>query len=899
MMATPAMNNEQGQNEAKAFNFPRNDPLRQQLPQEQEQQGLDGGSLHSMGSVSFGEDDGGNEVEMDDLNDSDKKPQLQQEDSFRILPSSSRHSTNAAGAVGRSQHTSSSSSSSALYSNTYLPRLQSLAHRSHPLQYSKQNLVNQGGVNGGTGNPSEPPSAPATADATVCHPESTSPNQRQAAQRAGKVARERFDRLVSTSQLQNDHDTTLLLLTWEEVFVEDLLGVGGFACVCLVTCDTLWRKHKRQYLQRKWNSSQYGSNSGDLDSLDSSLLPPSEDSWMSASVETNEEKYYACKCLSNATIHSKDEKRFANAAADLVGEAFLLSKMSHPNIIRLYGVTGGQVDQAFQEIGGFFLVMEALTSVLDDMIQIWRKDDVSSMGDFLLKTSESVPSIDERLTIGVEIAKGMQYLHQRRVIFRDLKPENIGIDRDGGIRIFDFGLARECLSGVCGGKAGSFRYMPPETFQNQFCCFASDVYSFGISLWELVSLVKPPKWNSAEEIQQAVCEHGYRPDLTCINDQAVKQLMEACWQEDYQQRPTFDRIIVTIQNILNNNRTNKRRARRTPSRHNSLDRGSIHSIGQDSGHSIGSFAIFESSFQSIMNESVMTDGSFSKLSTPTTGSGPSNRQNKRRSSLSTQDQMLPSSQQQQHHPSVASHFSDTHMASPILRRPARPPKTLKEAPPSKNESETTVTMSNVAGRRAGRNSASTDFHKYKNDHIPTDVHTNQPTSFHQDIPYEIGSTETGDRQGASTQLHFADHGHPMHPNQSIVSTVPNAHSRRAYSHTNHGHTAPISTSNGGSPKSPGGNPFEFQIKLKGPDEADRGVPSTHTRSSVGSNASGNVSSSHSRASMGSNASGASTGSGTGPIQWQRKKRPDRRNNSQSPKSKSPPLSNLMDVMSRK
>lgn len=835
----------------------------------QQQQGLDEGSSHSMASTSFADDEKGDELEMGYLNDHHQQQQRHEsvddgpteDDSFPIIPSSSRHTTGS-----RSHHMSA----------VYLPKLQSLAQRSHPLQYSKQNLkrtVNDGSNNNNNKNvdPSEP--LP-TADATVCRPDVDSPSQLQAAQLAGRAARERFDRLVSSSQLPSDHSSSILLLSWDEVFVEDLLGVGGFACVCLVTCDTLWRKHKRQYLQRKWNNSQNGCSSDDLDSLDSSLLPPSEDSWMSMSVETNEEKYYACKCLSNATIQSKDQKRFANAAADLVGEAFLLSKLCHPNIIRLYGVTGGQVDQAFQATGGFFLVMEALTSVLDDMIQVWRKDDVSSMGDFLLKNNESVPSMDERLTIGVEIAKGMQYLHQNRVIFRDLKPANIGIDREGGIRIFDFGLARECLSGVCGGKAGSMRYMAPETFQNQFCCFASDVYSFGISLWELVSLVRPPKWASPEEIEKAVCVHGYRPDVSCIEDQAVKQLMMSCWNDDYQQRPTFDRILASMQNIIDNNRIMKRRARRTSSRHNSgLDGGSNHSMGPESAHSIGSFAIFDASFQSLMNDSVVTEASFSKLS----ASGRFNRPNRKGSSFSAQDALAPLPQQPNHHPAAASRMSDTGMSPPPPppRIPVRPPKTLKEAPPSKNESETTITMSNVAAhRRAGRKSAqSHDARNASNDIEPSDPD--------QSIPYIICSTESMNIQAeVSPQPGTTS----FHEQISLLKATADS---------------PVSVTSAGNPKSIGEQDCEYHMKLKGDDESPG-----NRRASLGSNASGaEASSSHSRASMGSNTSGASTGSGNGPIKWQRKKKPERRpkdlTNGQSSRSKSEPLSNLMDVMSRK
>lgn len=632
--------------------------------------------------------------------------------------------------------------------------------------------------------------------------------------------------------------------------------MGGFACVCLVTCDTLWRKHKRHYLQRKWNNSQH-QNSGDLDSVDSSLLPPSEDSWMSMSVDTNEEKYYACKCLSNATIQSRNHNHFANAAADLVGEAFLLSKLSHPNIIRLYGVTGGPVDRAFQETGGFFLVMEALTSVLDDMIQVWRKDSVSSVGDFLLKSNESVPNMDERLTIAMEVAEGMQYLHSNRIIFRDLKPHNVGIDREGGVRLFDFGLARECPSGVCSGKAGSLRYMAPETFTSKFCCFGSDVYAFGITMWELVSLVRPTKFSCPEEVELAICEQGYRPDTGCIEDPAVRQLMDACWHQDYQQRPTFARIIASLHNILDNNRRQRimeRRARRNPSRNNSsMDIGSNHSLGRDSGHSLGSFTQFEASFQSLMNDSVMTDASFSKVSALTMGSGRAGRQRKRGAVLPVRERSKPPPPPQS---------ASMAMSPPPSRHPNRPPKTLQKAPPSKNESETTITVSNISSHYSVSRSAGS------NKGPPSAISIGHAPQY----PVNMFSIESvGRRSSGNAKRDFGDDSGIAHERSPSLGHFPRPPTKKdSISTTN---SAPASIMSGESPQVTGhcGSPEE--------------------------------SSGHSRRSTGSDSSGSSNGSGNGPIQWKRKKKPVRQpkgpRSKQNPRSQSEPLSSLMDTLTKK
>ncbi|KAG7370595.1 protein tyrosine kinase [Nitzschia inconspicua] len=548
---------------------------------------------------------------------------------------------------------------------------------------------------------------PPLSDACIDSPDT--PRHFHIAQQAGLAARDRFETLQRTSRLVKQPQSRksnsnksgnlittpddLLLLTWDDICIEQLLGVGGFACVCLVTCDKLWKTHKRQYLVKKWQTS------GDLDSVDSSLLPPSEDSWMATSTvgsnastaETNAERYYALKCLSKQTTlqgfqHEELKTRYMSAAADLVAEAFLLSKLDHPNIVRLYGVTGGSVDQAFLHKGGFFLVMEALNSVLDDMIQVWRKDAVQSVGDFLRKATETVPCLEERLAIALEIARGMDYLHSKNIIFRDLKPHNVGIDRDGGLRLFDFGLARECLSGICPGKAGSRRYMAPETMANKITCFSSDVYSFGITLWELIGLARPVQSESADEFERAVCIDDYRPSIDVIEDQAIRRLIEQCWQKELQQRPTFSQIIDSLRQILQT--SNHGNWLHTKAGTDLLDGGSFHltRLSKESKLCDGS------SYESLMNDSLMTDGSQSRVSALTIESS--------RTSRTSSSSSIPSVPRSSG--SSGDEIQATRKPQPVQAR--RPPKGPRERPPDKNESETTVGISNTAQSLRARRS---------------------------------------------------------------------------------------------------------------------------------------------------------------------------------------------------
>jgi serine/threonine protein kinase len=373
--------------------------------------------------------------------------------------------------------------------------------------------------------------------------------------KAGNAAVERAMSLQKTTNLPLQAD--LMELRWEEVFVEDLLGVGGFASVCLVTCPKLRRKHGGS-----------GKVSSDGHSSILSFDPswgPSESCSMSVDEESEDiSDGYALKCLSNRTM--SNPRHFVTGASDLVGEAFLLSRLSHPNIIQLHGVTAGNIAEAFTKKGGYFLVLEALDNTLSSQLQVWRKDQVSSMDDFFNRAQgrSAAPSIEERLSIAMGIAQGMEYLHSNNVLFRDLKPDNVGFDRDGRVKLFDFGLARETSYEFLPGMAGSMLYLSPETMLEKYNCKASDVYSFGILTWELVSLLRPyPEFHKPDQLKKAVAVDGHRPDPRVVTH-PVKSMIEACWQFNHAARPTFTQVLRYLEELRDN--CKPRKVKSAPSR---------------------------------------------------------------------------------------------------------------------------------------------------------------------------------------------------------------------------------------------------------------------------------------------------------------------------------------------
>jgi serine/threonine protein kinase len=324
-------------------------------------------------------------------------------------------------------------------------------------------------------------------------------------------------------------------LDWADIAVRGLLGVGGFACVCKVRVPILEDDDDNDDQNPAMDGRSEASSDHDGGTAAS----------MSSSTSgTSGAPYYALKCLNQRTVSS--EASFVQGAADLASEAMILSHLQHDNIVRLYGVKNGCVSDSFLEQGGYFLLLELLRGTVSDLLRLWRND-LQTAG----KTAK-IPSPLERIQgIALGVAKGMEYLHQNNVLLRDLKPHNIGFDREGNVRLFDFGLAREIdgdtLDNRIGGVAGSYRYMSPEVALGQGCCFGSDMYSYAIVLWELLTLEKPfGKIRNSAEFKEKVARQGLRPPTRGIPTASLRNLLKDCWVDSSLRRPNFTEVCKVL-----------------------------------------------------------------------------------------------------------------------------------------------------------------------------------------------------------------------------------------------------------------------------------------------------------------------------------------------------------------
>lgn len=276
---------------------------------------------------------------------------------------------------------------------------------------------------------------------------------------------------------------------------------------------------------------------------------------------------YALKCLRPDI--TTDRKVFMMAAADLAAEGHILSKLEHENIIRLYGVKAGDLREAFVVSnaeskassnrngqgsgasndsvgtgGGYFLLLEMLDGTLTDRLKklnARKKSSQRPSRQFSAKSMELV------CTVGLGVARGLEYMHSRGVVARDIKPDNIGFNRQGTPVIFDLGFAREVHTIDPTEVAGSLRYMAPEVALGNGTTCACDVYSFGVLLWQLCTLSKPfKKFNSRSDFQKKVFEEGYRPSLSPIPSKALRNLIASCWDVDPEKRPKMSAVVQAL-----------------------------------------------------------------------------------------------------------------------------------------------------------------------------------------------------------------------------------------------------------------------------------------------------------------------------------------------------------------
>uniref|UniRef100_A0A2K5CFZ2 Tyrosine-protein kinase receptor n=1 Tax=Aotus nancymaae TaxID=37293 RepID=A0A2K5CFZ2_AOTNA len=164
------------------------------------------------------------------------------------------------------------------------------------------------------------------------------------------------------------------------------------------------------------------------------------------------------------------------------------------------------------------------------------------------------PTLQEMIQMAAEIADGMAYLNAKKFVHRDLAARNCMVAHDFTVKIGDFGMTRDIYETDYYRKGGKgllpVRWMAPESLKDGIFTTSSDMWSFGVVLWEITSLAEQPYQGlSNEQVLKFVMEGGYldQPD-NC--PERVTDLMRMCWQFNPKMRPTFLEIVSLLKDDL-------------------------------------------------------------------------------------------------------------------------------------------------------------------------------------------------------------------------------------------------------------------------------------------------------------------------------------------------------------
>ncbi|EOD14138.1 hypothetical protein EMIHUDRAFT_66624, partial [Emiliania huxleyi CCMP1516] len=220
-------------------------------------------------------------------------------------------------------------------------------------------------------------------------------------------------------------------------------------------------------------------------------------------------------------------------------EVGLMGRLSHPNLVRLYGAT-------VSPDGSLGIVTELLPRA-SVFALLHPRGARGAAGD----TPPPLPLV-WRLLRGC--ARGMAYLHSLNppIIHRDLKSQNLLLAEDYTLKVADFGLACEYLRSdhsQAMSRVGSVQWAAPEVLLGEAYSHKCDLWSFGVVCWELLTAAIPFHGLSDVTVATKVALDGMRLPVPTGAPRPLLRLMARCWAEDPRRRPEFRALVSFLEDL--------------------------------------------------------------------------------------------------------------------------------------------------------------------------------------------------------------------------------------------------------------------------------------------------------------------------------------------------------------
>lgn len=213
-------------------------------------------------------------------------------------------------------------------------------------------------------------------------------------------------------------------------------------------------------------------------------------------------------------------------------EAQASAGLTHPNIVNVYDV--------YDDDGIYFIVMELVDGIT-------LKEYIEQNGRL---------SMDKALDFSIQIASGLEAAHENHIIHRDIKPQNIIVSKNGNIKVTDFGIAKAASSNtLTSGAMGSVHYISPEQARGGYSDERSDIYSLGITMYEMVTGRVPFEGDNNVSValmhiqSEMIPPRQYYPD---IYSSFEKIILKATQKKPERRYLTASALIADLKRVQNN-----------------------------------------------------------------------------------------------------------------------------------------------------------------------------------------------------------------------------------------------------------------------------------------------------------------------------------------------------------
>lgn len=229
-------------------------------------------------------------------------------------------------------------------------------------------------------------------------------------------------------------------------------------------------------------------------------------------------------------------------------EVAVWQKLDHPNVTKFIGASMGTANLKIPSNTSPDAINSLPTRACSVVVEYLPG---GTLKKYLIRNWQKKLAFKVVIQLALDLARGLSYLHSKKIVHRDVKSENMLLDSHRALKIADFGVARVEAQNPrdMTGETGTLGYMAPEVLDGKPYNRKCDVYSFGICFWEIYCCDMPYPDLSFAEVSSAVVKQNLRPEIPRCCPSSVANIMRRCWDANPEKRPEMDEVVKLLEAI--------------------------------------------------------------------------------------------------------------------------------------------------------------------------------------------------------------------------------------------------------------------------------------------------------------------------------------------------------------